>query len=109
MYQLIEVVDLDYYNEDENICMDAKEVWIDFLDWHIVISVKDGEHSVAPEEITIIAKQGGEQTKDFFVYKNMNGGTIPIKPNGMNLYQVMDLLLTNFKKTQEASKDGNKK
>jgi hypothetical protein len=96
---LIEVVDLDYYNEDENICLDAKEVWIDFLDWHIVISVRDGQGSDAPEEITIIAKMGGDKTEDFFVYKNDNNKKkIPIAPTGMNLFQIMDLLKTNYQK-----------
>ena len=105
MHKIIEVVDLDYYQEDENLLLDAKEVWIDFLDWHVVISVRDGEGSQAPEEITIIAKVGGDQTKDFFVYKNKGGATIPIKPTGMNLFQVMDLLATNYRKKQLANRE----
>ena len=104
MKEIIEVIDLDSYEEGYGGSIDSKEVWIEFLDWHIVIAVKDGDDSKAKEEILIIAKNGGESTADFFMFKNGNTKQC-IKPNGMNLYQVMDLLITNYKKRKENKKD----
>ena len=101
MKEMIEVVDLDYYEEGQGQDSDSKEVWIEFLDWHIVVAVKDGQDSLAKEEISVIAKQGGDSTKDFFMCKDGDDKR-HIKSTGYNLYQTMDLLITNYKKRQEA-------
>lgn len=99
MKQRIEVFPVEYATECDEINGDAYETWIEFLDWHIVIAIKDGEDSVAEEEITIIKKQGGAVTADFFAYSDNKHELI--KPTGMNLYQVMNLLLTNYKRIHD--------
>lgn len=103
MKQLIEVVNTEYCVDTEEENGDAFEVWVEFLDWHIVLSLKDGDDSIADEEISIIKKQCGNVTKDFFAYSG--GKNTAVLPTGMNLYQVMDLLLTNYKLKQKKEND----
>ena len=103
MKQLIEVINTEHYVETEEENGDAFEVWIEFLDWHIVLSLKDGDDSIANEEITIVAKQYGDVTADFFAYSG--GKNTAVMPTGMNLYQVMNLLLTNYKLKQKKEDD----
>ena len=72
------------------------EICIPFLKWTIIVLVKWSEDSNTSEDIVIYDSNGHDVTEDFLMFK-----TSPtIRPTGINLFQVMDLLKTNLRKEE---------
>ena len=76
------------------------EILIPFHRWTISIYVKDGDDSMAVEDIRIEDSQGREVTDRYMIFKS----DAPLRSTGLNLYQTMDLLTTNLSKRR--SKNG---
>jgi hypothetical protein len=67
---------------------------IPFLKWVIEIAVsEDGTRGI--EDIMIFDSKDNDVTEDFLAFQSLNN---TIKPTGINLFQIMDLLKTNLKK-----------
>jgi len=69
------------------------EIIIPFYLWLIVVSVKEVKGNKAQEDIAIFDKSGADVTEDYFMFKE----TATIRPTGLNLYNVFDILRTNLK------------
>ena len=96
---LIEVIWLvDDHNPDGY----GHEVWLDFLKWHICLACGDdgGDgYQLMKDELKIFERDSGKDvTAEFFIFKDAD---TPIQPTGSNLFQVMDVLKTNYKKEKE--------
>jgi hypothetical protein len=76
------------------------DMWIDFLNWDIQVSVMESHNE---EDITIFDHATGEDvTEEFCAFDDRNE-LGKIIPSGQNLYQLMNLLRTNYEK---GGKDG---
>lgn len=71
------------------------EIKIPYHDWLIFIDVKDEDGGKS--DICICNKNGIDITEEFLQF---HSDTFEIKPTGINLYQVMDLLKTNLKRKE---------
>lgn len=71
------------------------EIKIPYHEWIIFIDVKDGDDGAA--DIAICDSHGIDITEEFLQFHTE---AFNIKPTGINLYQVMDLLKANLKRKE---------
>ena len=85
------MISIDWVGDSE---VSGYEIRIPFYDWDIIISVKDFESIPATEDIQICDADGTDITEKYLMFKGVD---MDINPTGKNLYQIMDILMTNLK------------
>jgi len=92
------MISVDWICEASNEEGYGYDVIIPFHKWKIIVSVPDGEESKVIKDIVIFDTNNKDITEDFLVFPPSVG---TMRPTGINLFQIMDLLITNLRKEQE--------
>lgn len=68
------------------------EVWMEYLDWNIVITIAELDTSQPRDvdSIRVFKTDDGRDVTDSFFFSRDNG--VKIRPTARNIYQVLDLL-----------------
>ena len=67
---------------------------IHFHKWILEVNLKDNDKSKFIEDITIYDANGADVTEEYLIFNNK---AMYIRPTGINLYYIMDTLMSNLK------------